>query len=231
MERNGERTERGASPARAAPALRWFGMTRLTLDDSREGLADFPDSFQPVARDDGGVVLAVDTAGVLWCFAHGMGSWSSRTRAFDSSASMHDYIANQADLDLIEPEETIEALQARKARVAALKQRLRSSPYARDATRQLLEELREAIADRRFWQSKRGKSLAARQAIGVRCKQALHEACVPGEWIVGAQGPDSNLIGVYGPFVEPWTEARVLELLAPLVDGPFELRCFATPSR
>lgn len=206
-------------------------MARLTLDASRDGLDDFPAGFEPVARDDLGDVLAVDGAGVVWCFAHGMGSWASRAKAFVSLAAMHEYLAGQADCGLVEAEASLESLQARKLRVAAMKKHLRGSPYARDAATQVLAELREAIADRRFSQSKRGQNLAARQAIAMRCEQVLREARVPGEWMVRAQGPATNLIGVRGPFAAPWPEARVLELLQPLLEGRFELRCFVVPPR
>lgn len=201
-------------------------MAWLTLDSGRAGLGDFPEGFAPVARDDLGDVLAVDAAGVVWCFAHGVGSWASRDKAFASLAAMQEYMATQADCGLVDADESLEALQARKLRVAAMKKSLRSSPYARDAAAQVLADLREAIADRRFWQSKRGQNLASRQALALRCEQVLREAGVPGEWMVRAQGPDTNLIGVRGPFVAPWSEARVLELLQPLLDARFELRCF-----
>lgn len=204
-------------------------MVTLTLEVRRDGLGDFPPGFEPVARDDLGDVLAMDGAGVVWCFAHGAGTWSSRTRAFDSMAAMHDYLAEQADFGLVLPEESLTSLQARKLRVDEVRRRLRGSPYVRDAARQVLDDLREAIADRRFRQSKRGQSLAARQELGLRCEQALRDAGVPGAWMVRAQGQDGNLIGVRGPFAAPWDERRVLELLAPLLEGRFELRCFVVP--
>ena len=206
-------------------------MTILTLDASRDGLGDFPAGFEPLARDDLGDVLAVDGAGLVWCFAHGMGAWDSRTKAFGSVAAMHEYLAAQADCGLVDDDASLESLQARKLRVEAMKKNLRGSPYARDAVTQVLADLREAIADRRFRQTKRGQSLAARQAIAGRCEQALREAGVPGEWMVRAQGPDTNLIGVRGPFAAPWDEARVLEVLQPLLEARFELRCFVVPPR
>lgn len=205
-------------------------MARLTLDASRDGLGDFPAGLAPVARDDLGDVLAVDGAGLVWCFAHGMGSWESRTKAFGSVAAMHEYLAAQADCGLVDDDASLESLQARKLRVEAMKKSLRGSPYARDAATQVLADLREAIAERRFMQSKRGQSLAARQAIAMRCEQVLREAEVPGEWMVRAQGPDTNRIGVRGPFTAPWHEARVLELLQPLLEGRYELRCFVARS-
>ena len=206
-------------------------MAMLTLDASRDGLGDFPAGFEPVARDDLGDVLAVDGLGVVWCFAHGMGAWESRTKAFVSVAAMHEYLAGQADCGLVDPEASLEDLQARKVRVEAMKKSLRSSPYAWDEATQALADLREAIADRRFWRTIRGKNLAARQAIAVRCEQALREAGVPGDWMIRAQGPDTNLIGVRGPFAAPWSEARVLELLQPLVESRFELRTFVVPPK
>lgn len=206
-------------------------MVMLTLDASRDGLGDFPAGFEPVARDDLGDVLAVDGHGVVWCFAHDMDAWESRTKAFVSVAAMHEYLAGQADCGLVDAEASLEDLQARKVRVEALKKSLRNSPYARDAANQVLADLREEIADRRFWQSKRGQSLAARQAIAMRCEQALREAGVPGDWMIRAQGPDTNLIGVRGPFAAPWSEARVLELLQPLVESRFELRTFVVPPK
>jgi len=101
-------------------ALRWNCMVLLTLDDSRAGLLNFPAGFQPIARDDLGDVLAADGAGAVWCFAHDMGSWSSRSRAFVSVAAMHEYIADQVDMDVVGAEESLAALQARKQRVEAL---------------------------------------------------------------------------------------------------------------
>ncbi len=206
-------------------------MTRLTLDDRRTGLGDFPDAYTPVARDDLGDVLAVDGAGAVWCFAHGTGSWSSRTRAFATVAAMHEYLANQADLAVPAGDEPLESLQARKQRVDALARRLQGCPYGRDAAKQALADLREAIADRRFWQSRRGRNLAARQELAVRCEQALRAAGAPGEWTVRAQGADGNRIGVQGPFVAPWDEHRVRDLLEPMLEARFELSCFAVPQR
>lgn len=204
-------------------------MAMLTLDTSRAGLPGFPADHTPIARDDLGDVLAEDAAGVVWCFAHGMGDWTSRTKAFASVAAMHEYLAGQADCGLVDAEAALEDLQARKLRLEAMKKSLRSSPYARDAAAEALADLREAITDRRFWQSKRGQNLKARQDLAVRCEQALRDAGVPGDWMVRAQGQDSNRIGVRGPFVPPWDEARVLALLGPLVEPRFELTCFAVP--
>jgi hypothetical protein len=206
-------------------------MAILTLDASRDGLGNFPADFEPVARDDIGDVLAVDSLGVVWCFEHDMGAWQSRSKAFASLAVMHEYMAGQADFDLVDAEESLAALQDRKARVEASRKRLHGSPYVRDAAILVLADLREAIADRRFWQSKRGQNLAARQAIAMRCEQVLNEAGVPGDWMVRAQGADTNLIGVRGPFAAPWSEARVLELLQPLLESRFELRCFVVPPK
>jgi DNA ligase-1 len=82
-------------------------------------LTGFPADHTPIARDDLGDVLAADAAGVVWCFAHGMGAWTSRTKAFVSVAAMHEYLAGQADCGLVDPEASLEELQAYEERCLA----------------------------------------------------------------------------------------------------------------
>lgn len=198
-------------------------MSRITLDSEPTGLAGFPAGFAPIGRDDGGDPLAVDEDGRVWSFVHGAGDWASRTPAFASRRELERYVAFQHELD-VPLDADLESLRAQKQRVEAFAKTMRTSPFARDALRAALTDLREAIADRRFQASARGRSLHTRQELGQRCEQALREAGASGQWMVRA-GTDPRAIVVMGPLAGAFDESRVRALLQPLVGG-FELRCF-----
>lgn len=203
-------------------------MGRITLDPRRDGLAGFPSGFEVVGRDDLGDVLAVDGEGVVWNIAHGAGDWHDRSKAFDSVQLLHEHIACQHHFEVPPADLDLPALLARKQAIEAFLKGRRGAPYSRDAGKAALEDLREAIADRRFWSSKRGRGLAACQELGHRCEQVLRDAGATGEWTCRAMAGDGSVLGVMGDFTPPWTEARVRELLAPLV-GAHELRLLPRP--
>lgn len=203
-------------------------MTTITLDEDRDGYDGFPPGFRIVGRDDTGDALAVDAHGKVWSFAHGAGNWDSRQVAFHSLAQLHDYVAFQANLALPEPEESADALRARKARVEAFAKANRGVPFLRDTLAQTLHGLREEIAHRRFWNSRRGRNLTERQNLGKRCEEALRAAGVPGEWMIRAHADRDRALVAMGTYAAPWTEARVEELLRPLL-GKFELVCRERP--
>lgn len=198
-------------------------MTKITLDDGTDGLDGFPAGFTPVGRDDLGDPLAVDAAGKVWSFAHGRGDWSARSPAFESVEALRAFVAFQSRLETPEPAD-VAALRARREEVESFRKANPRSPFAREAARAALEELKEALADARFASSARGRGLAARQALGARCEQALREAGVPGAWLVRAHASDARALVVVGTPSGTWDEAAIRKLLAPLVEPDFELR-------
>jgi hypothetical protein len=205
-------------------------MSFLVLDDRRDGLAGFPDDFRPVARDGQGDVLAVDGRGKVWLFEHGRGAWGDPTSAFASLEQLHEFHAIQAELEAA-VDEPLEALVAREVRLREFARKLRGAPFAKLALSTALEELRERIKDLRFWTSPRGAGLAARQQLGQRCEQALRDAGAPGDWLVRAHADDPRALVVVGPFIEPWSAARVTETLQPLLAGRLHLICRPLPPR
>ncbi|MBM3972775.1 MAG: hypothetical protein FJ301_01565 [Planctomycetes bacterium] len=203
-------------------------MGRITMDARRDGLDGFPSEFEVVGRDDLGDVLAIDGKGKVWTFAHDAGDWHDRSKAFDSVQLLHEHIACQRHFEVPPADLDLPALLARKQAIEAFLKGRRGAPYSRDAGKTALADLREEIADRRFWSSKRGRGLAACQEAGMRCDQLLRDAGAPGEWMCRAVSGDGSVLGVMGDFTPPWTEARVRELLAPLV-GARELRLLPRP--
>lgn len=203
-------------------------MGRITMDARRDGLDGFPSEFEVVGRDDLGDVLAIDGKGKVWTFAHDAGDWHDRSKAFDSVQLLHEHIACQRHFEVPPADLDLPALLARKQAIEAFLKGRRGAPYSRDAGKTALADLREEIADRRFSSSKRGRGLAACQEAGMRCDQLLRDAGAPGEWMCRAVSGDGSVLGVMGDFTPPWTEARVRELLAPLV-GARELRLLPGP--
>jgi hypothetical protein len=203
-------------------------MSRITLDGSSAGYTSFPNGFRIFGHDDLGDPLAVDDHGVVWVFAHGAGDWEHKTKAFESEQLLHEHVACQHHFEVPTADLDLEELKQRKQAIETFLKGRRGAPYSRDAGKAALEDLREAIADRRFWSSKRGRGLAACQELGQRCDQVLRDADVPGEWMCRAMAGDGSVLGIIGPFEPPWTEARVLALLEPLADGR-RLRCQPRP--
>ena len=201
-------------------------MGRITLHASRDGLGAFPEELQVVGRDDLGDVLAVDAMGQVWCFAHGTGDWrTAASLAFATRTRMHEHLAFQEHFAAPAPEEDLASLRRRKEAIEQFRKGRKDAPYSRRAADSALEDLRSQIADRRFWASKQGQSLSARQAIGRRCEEALRAAGAPGEWTCRAIPTDAETLGVQGAFEPPWTTERVAGLLQPLI-GPLRLRFF-----
>jgi hypothetical protein len=203
-------------------------MSRITLNDSTTGYEGFPNGFTIVGHDDLGDPIAVDGDGVVWAFQHGAGNWDTRGKAFDSVRLLHEHIACQHHFEAPTDDLDLDALKRHKQAIETFLKGRRGAPYSRDAGKAALEDLREAIADRRFWSSKRGRGLAACQALGQRCEQLLRDAGAPGEWLCRAMADDGSVLGIMGPFAPPWTEARVLALLEPLAGGR-QLRCVPRP--
>lgn len=202
-------------------------MTYVTQTNDRSGLDDFPSAFTPVGHDDLGDTMAVDAKGVVFCFAHGMGDWSTKTKAFASMYAMQRYVAFQSKLDL--PHDLdLEALKQRKLELEAFAKEMTGSSYAREEIRETISEVRERIADLRFASSKQGRSIAERHAVGRLCEQALRDAGVPGEWMVRPHVDKPKAVLVVGTFAAPWDEQRVVEVLRP-VAGKYEVVCFKRP--
>jgi len=202
-------------------------VTYVTLTDDRSGLDGFPAAFTPVGRDDLGDTMAVDAKGVVFCFAHGMGDWSSKTKAFASMDAMQRYVAFQSKLD-IPHDLDLESLKGRKLELEAFAKEMTGSNYARQEIREAISEVRDRIADLRFASSKKGRSIAERHAVGKRCEQALRDAGAPGEWMVRPHVDRAMAVLVVGTFAAPWDEERVVEVLRP-VAGKYELVCFRRP--
>ena len=156
-------------------------MSQITLDDGRDGLAGFPADFTVVGRDDLGDVLAADAQGVVWQFPHGNDDWTSRLRAFATTALLREHVAFQCHFAPPAADEPTDALKARKQAIEAWRKGRRGAPYSLDASKAALEELREELADRRFHASKRGRGLAACRELGLRCEEALRAAGKPSE--------------------------------------------------
>lgn len=196
-------------------------MTFLTLEESDHGWPGLPAGHRPVARDDLGDLLTVDEAGGVRLFQHGMGMPSPQ-KAFASLEQMHAYMAFQEQLNCPSAA-SLDELKARKERVVAFGKSLRGAPYAKAAVRDALSDLREAIADAWFAQSKRGRGIAERQVLGARCEQALRDAGVPGGWTVRAHVSIANGLVAMGPCEAPWTEATIRAALAPLLGERWQL--------
>jgi len=177
-----------------------------------------------VGRDEVGDVVAVDEVGVVWCFAHGAGDWKGKVKAFADEGQLQQFVAFQHELEPPKDDESLDELRARRKRIEAWMRGRRGAPFARDAVRAAIDDLKERIEDLRFSSSKRGRSIAARQELGQRCEAALAEAGANGRWMVRAHAENPRALIVVGPFAEPWTHAAVIELLQPLVDG-CELIC------
>ncbi len=192
-------------------------MSQLRLDDSRDGLRSFPTEFTVVARDDMGDVLAVDAHGAVRCFAHGTGDWKSHTLAFADVAMLHEHLAFQEHFEPPPHDADLAMLRARKSAIQQFMKGRRRAPYSRLAADGALEDLRDAIADKRWRSSKKGQGLLACQAIGLECDKALRDAGAGEDWMCRAAAEDGSVLGVQGNFVAPWTIDRVTELLTPLV--------------
>jgi hypothetical protein len=203
-------------------------MAIITLDESRDGLAGFPDGYEPIARDDLGDTLAVDGKGKVWQFQHGTGDWSQKSPAFSSVAQLREYVEFQRELEGPDGED-LDALLDRKKRIEAFVKNQRGAPYTKLAASQALETLREEIEDRRFWKSRRGTGIAERQTLGQRCEQALREGGAPGRWMIRPHVEQPRALVAIGRFTAPWTEAKVQELLAPILGKKFELQCREVP--
>lgn len=163
-------------------------------------------------------MFAVDGVGTVHCFAHGSGDWAAaRSLAFGSLERLLEHVAFQEQFEPPPHDADLAALQARKAAIEQFMKGRRDAPYSRCVADEALADLREAIAERRFAASKKGSTLAATQALGQRCEQALREAGAPGDWLCRAAGPDGRALAVMGNFKEPWTTERVAELLRPIV--------------
>lgn len=203
-------------------------MTRITIDDDPRGYEGFPAGFRIIARNDMGDPLAVDGKGKVWCFPHGAGNWDERSEEFPSLDELHAYVAFQENCRAPEPEESLEALQARKALVQRFVKEHRKTRFVRMTLPSVVSDLRDEITDRKFRASKRGRNLTARQEVGKRCEEALRAAGVPGEWMVRAHAERANAVIAMGRYAAPWTEGRVEELLRPVL-GTYELVCREKP--
>jgi len=203
-------------------------MTFVTLDSSREGLAGFSEGHEVIARDDLGDVLAVDAEGRVWLFDHDAGDWSASTPAFSSVEQLHAFIAFQQQFE-IPDDEGVAALRARKRHIETFLASMVAAPYAESSIALVLDELREAIDERRFWKSKAGKSIADRQACAVRCERALSDAGAPGKWMIRPHVDEPRKLVVIGRFTPTWDEARVGEVLAPVLDAGLGIVCRQAP--
>ena len=204
-------------------------MSFITLDKRRDGLAGFPSGYEPLGHDDCGDPLAVDEDGKVWSFQHGGGDWQTRSLAFETVGQLEDYVAFQSSF-VIHEDESLDDLRDRKRRIEQFGRQQRRAPFTVRSVAEVLAELREELADRRFKSSKRGRSLESRQALGQRCEQALREAGAPGEWMIRAHVDQERALVVLGRFVEPWTEPKVRALLSPLLAVGNELICREWPS-
>jgi hypothetical protein len=200
-------------------------MARITLTNDRTGLEGFPSDFTPIGHDDLGDVLAVDGKGKVFCFMHGNGDWSERLPAFASMEQIERYVAFQDQLE-VEEDAGIDELKQRKLEIEAFGKEMRGSSYAREEVKAVLDDVKERIADLRFASSKRGRSIAHRQAVGQRCEAALLEAGAPGQWMVRPHVDKDRAICVLGVFAAPWDETRVVALLQPIA-GELEVLCRA----
>jgi len=203
-------------------------MTTIALDKSRDGLAGFPDGFEPIARDDLGDVFGVDERGAVWLFEHGGRDWGQKSPAFASTAQVEAHIAFQAEFDIPDGED-LAALKDRKKRLQAFAKSQSGAPYSKRVVKQVLEDLTQAIKDRRFWESKAGTSLAARQALGQRCERVLRENGVPGNWMIRPHSTEKRALVVVGRFAKPWTQAEIEDLLRPILGDSLRLHCHEAP--
>lgn len=210
-----------------SPATTSTCMTILTIGKSRKGLRGFPEGYEPIARDDSGDPLAIDGKGKVWLFQHGTGDWKQKSLAFSSKGQLREYIAFQREFEIPDGE-PLDALLARRKRIEAFVRRV-GAPYVKRTARQVLAELREEIEDRRFWKSGRGASIAERQRLGQRCEQALRDGGAPGRWMIRAHNDQPGALVAIGRFVAPWTEAKVKDLLEPILGTKYRLQCREAP--
>ena len=203
-------------------------MTFITLDRDTSGWQNLPGDLTVLGRDDLGDLLAMDARGTVWSIPHDLGPSPQRSKAFRSLEALEMYVAVQADLEVPHGEQ-LDALDLRLARLENFRRSMGGSPYAQEALRTTIAEVREQIAERRFERSRRGRSLAERQALGKLCEAALRDAGAPGEWIVGALHNRPRDLMVQGPLDLDWSEDRVRKILEPLIGPAFRLVFFATP--
>lgn len=202
-------------------------MSKIRLTKSRRGLAGFPAGYRVVGRDDLGDILAADDGGIVWCFAHGTGHWEDKAKAFADEDQLAEFVAFQHELAAPDDDETIDELRARRKRVEAFVRGRRGAPYAREAARAAIEDIKERVGDLRFASSSRGRSIADRQALGQLCEARLREADAGEDWMVRAHAERKDALIVLGPFDDRWTHDAVRTLLQPLV-GPLELLCYGS---
>lgn len=204
-------------------------MTTIRLDSDRDGLPGFPAEFTVLGRDDLGDVLASDGNGKVWLFPHGHGDWHEHSVAFASRAQLDAYVAFQHWFATDDTAADLPTLQAKQQALRAFRKSQAQAPYTRDAVDGALGSLRDEIADRRWHASAKGKQLAARQELGLRCEQALRDAGAPGTWLVRAHASNGRALVAMGNFTAPWTEAEVRAVLQPLLGERFELVCSERP--
>lgn len=203
-------------------------MTWIRWDAERRGLEGLPAGFVPVARDALGDVLAHDASGAVFCFPHGTGSWQPRERAFASLDQLRSYVEFQGELEIPDSLD-LAGLRAKKLRLEAFAKSLPRAPYAKDAIGAVLATLREAIAEQRSAQSKSGRDRTARQELSLRCEAALRAAGHPGDVVVRPH-LQPGVLAVMACFEQPWTQARVQQVLQLLL-GAYRLEFCARPSR
>jgi hypothetical protein len=211
----------------ALPCL--HAVTFLTLTADRSGLPPLRPGLQLVARDDTGLCFVADERGRVSSFDPRGESPSERSTDFESTAQMRTYIEHQHLLRIPEATETLDDLRARLQRIREFKQLMRRSQYAGISISLAVDDLKVAIADRKFEASPAGRNLAARRAECARCEAILHAASGDASWMIRPHASDSKGIGVIGPFRPPWTESAVRDLLAPAMESRFKLHCFVMP--
>lgn len=204
-------------------------MTFLTLTADLSGLPSLRPGLQLVARDDTGLCFVADERGRVLSFDPRDGSPSERSTDFASTAQMQTYIEHQHLLRIPEDSETLDDLRARLQRVREFKKLMRRSQYAEVSISLAVDDLKAAIADRKFETSPAGRNLAARRAECARCESILHAASGDTSWMIRPHASDSKGICVIGPFRPPWTESAVRDLLAPAMESRFKLHCFEMP--
>ncbi|MGE0143637.1 MAG: hypothetical protein AB7I19_10955 [Planctomycetota bacterium] len=204
-------------------------MTFLNLTTDRSGLPPLRPGLQSVARDDSGLCFVADERGRVFSFDPRDESPNERSADFESTAQMHTYIEHQHELRIPEEGETLTDLRARLQRVREFKKLMRRSRYAGVSIALAVDDLKEAIADRKFDASPAGRNLAARRVECARCEAVLHAATGDTSWMIRPHASDSMGIGVIGSFRPPWTESAVRDLIAPTMKSQFELHCLARP--
>jgi hypothetical protein len=204
-------------------------VTTIRLDSDTADLDGFPPEFTVLGRDDLGDVLASDAKSKVWWFPHGHGNWNERSVAFASRAQLDAYLKFQHWLATDDAAADLPTLQAKRQALRAFRKSQPRAPYTKDAIDGALESLRDEIADRRWHATAKGKQLAARQELGLRCEHALRDADAPGTWLVRAHASNPRALVAMGNFTAPWTEAKVRALLQPLLGERFELVCSPRP--